>query len=60
MERCVTAAGGLLRGDECTALQQTELPRRSRVGSRRSEEEEEEELLVEAGSLAGKQSVLHS
>ena len=26
-----------------------ELPRRSRVGSRRSEEEEEEELLVEAG-----------
>ena len=61
MERCVTAAGGLLRGGKCTALQQTELPpRRSRVGSRRSEEEEEEELLVEAGSLAGKQSVLHS
>ena len=59
MERCVTAAGGLLRGGECTALQQTELPRRSRVGSR-SEEEEEEELLLEAGSLAGKQSVLHS
>ena len=41
--------------------QQTELPRRSRVGSsKRSEEEKEEEILlleVEAGWLAGKQSV---
>ena len=44
VERCVTAAGGLLRSS-CTALQteQLQLPSRSRVGSSEEEEEEGEE-----------------
>ena len=43
VERCVTAAGGLLR--PCTALQteQLQLPSRRRVGSSEEEEEEGEE-----------------
>ena len=43
VERCVTAAGGLLRS--CTALQteQLQLPSRRRVGSSEEEEEEGEE-----------------
>ena len=44
MERCVTAAGGLLRSS-CTALQteQLQLPSRRRGGSSEEEEEEDEE-----------------
>ena len=44
VERCVTAAGGLLRSS-CTALQteQLQLPSRRRGGSSEEEEEDEEE-----------------
>ena len=44
VERCVTAAGGLLRSS-CTALQteQLQLPSRRRGGSSEEEEEEDEE-----------------
>ena len=60
-ERCITAAGGLLRG-RCMYIVQLRsrrsscslynLPSRSRVGPR---SEEEEEGVVEAAGLAGKQ-----